>query len=453
MLTKADFGLASLLTMTLALLDLTSRMSINQQVVQSKAGDTAVFRNTCHAMQALMGCAGALLMALLARPAAVLCDVPEVTWAFAALALAPLVHGFVHLDIYVRQRRLEYGPAIVCDLAPQVVMTAAAWPLALWLKDFRVMLWLELARVVVMVAMTHLTASTGYRWAWHRPHFRSMLAFGWPLILSGMLMALSQQADRIVVSRFYSLGQVAEYSVAFSLITVPFLIFAQVASSTMLPVLSRSQDAPARFTHHYRICLECAALISVGVMAPIMAMSDRIATLLYGAKYSGSGAILTVLGAAVAFRLLRVATFTAAMAMGDTRNQLTSNVARCSGLVLALSLALAGTNVLMVAAAAVAGEAAALLVSIARLRRKQAIHAGFGVKAVLFVAASTLAATCVRWMLPQTAGLFFAGMIAAVLLAALAGLGLLLFGETSRLAWANVLSVFHRRSQPVQVTS
>jgi O-antigen/teichoic acid export membrane protein len=428
-------------------------MSTNYQVVQSKDGDTVPFRNTCHTMQAILGSGSALLLALLARPVATLAGVPEVSWAFSVLAFVPFVHGFVHLDNYVRQRRLEYGPAVLCDIGPQLIITAAAWPLALWLKDFRVILFLELGRMGVTVAVTHLVATNSYRWAWHPGHLRSMLAFGWPLIVSGMLLALSQQADRIVVSRFYTLNEVAEYSLAFSLITVPFLIFAQVASSTMLPVLSRSQDDPARFLRHYRVCMECAALVSAGMTAPIIAMSDRITTLLYGVKYSGAGAVLTVLGAATGFRLLRVATFTAATAMGDTRNQLSSNVGRCLGLGLALLLAMSGTSVLWIAVAAAVGEVIALSISVLRIKRKQGIHAALGLKAALFVGGSAATGICVRCLLPHDTKLFLAGMVMVAQMGALCAAGLLLFGDTSRMAWGSVMGALNRPSKPAAVVS
>lgn len=453
LLTKADFGLASLFAVTLSMLDFTSRMSLGSQVVQSKAGHTAVFRDTCHAMQAVLGVASALLMLILARPAALLCGVPWATWAFAVLAVGPLLHGLVHLDNSVRQRRLEYKPAVICDLVPQLVITAAAWPLSLWLKDFRVMLCLELGRLGLMAALTHITAGSRYRWSWDTAHLRSMFAFGWPLLFSGALLTLSQQADRIVVSRFYSLNELAEYSLAFSLLTVPFLIFAQVASSTMLPVLSRSQDNLGRFVRDYRICLECAALLAVGMVVPFTAMGDPIITFLYGAKYSGTGAILAVLGIATAFRLLRAATAVAAMALGDTRNQLSSNVARIAGLVMAVLLAARGKSVLLVGAAAVCGEAVALLVSILRLERKQGVRASFGFTAALFVAGSSLASGCIRFLLPEDLGLALSAVVMLALMALLSCLGFLVFADTSRVAWHNVAELWSRRSNAAGVAS
>ena len=80
-------------------------------------------------------------------------------------------------------------------LVPQVIVTAAAWPLAVWLKDYRVIVWLMVTKSVTGAVLSFMFARRPYRWRWDREHARSMLVFGWPLLLNGLVMFGCQQAD------------------------------------------------------------------------------------------------------------------------------------------------------------------------------------------------------------------------------------------------------------------
>jgi O-antigen/teichoic acid export membrane protein len=372
-LSKADFGLASLFWVTLTFMDFTTKMSLSQQIVQSQDGETPEFRNSCHALLGALGLISAVMLVILAWPVASVFGVPHSAWAFALLGLAPLGHGFMHLDSYVRQRKLDYVPSVACDLIPQVTITAAAWPLALWLKDFRVMLYLEILRVAIMVSVAHTVATFPYRWAWHGEYLRSMVRFGWPLIASSMLIVVSQHADRALIGACFSMEDLGVYSIAFTLVSIPWFIFAQVSSSLILPVLSRVQGDSIAFRERYRACLEIVACASVITMLPIIMAGEQIVTFFYGSKYQGAGPFVALLGAAFAFRFLRLAAGVASAARADTLNQFWSNIWRTVSLPLALGVIAAGGTPVQVASCAVAAELVAVVVSLLRVSAHQGI--------------------------------------------------------------------------------
>lgn len=406
MLTRADFGLAALFWATLSLLDWTNRISLGQQIVQSKLGDMAPFRDTCHALQCVAGVFSACALVVFARPIARCFDLPEANWAFALLALAPLINGFTHLDNYARQRTLEYGPAILCDVVPQVVITAAAFPLAILLNDFRVMLYLELAKIALGVAMTHILARMPYRWEWDREYLRSMLAFGWPLLLNGFMMFLSQQGDQMLIGATFSLDDLGSYSIAFSLALVPWFIFGQVGSSLMLPTLARQQDDRERFERHYRRCLEFSVVGALIVLGPLVVAGDPLVRLLYGPKYSGVGTLMTVFGAMVALRFFRWAPAVAAMSQADTKNQFIGNVVRAASLPLALLVVALGTrNVAAVAMCGLVGESLAILVSVLRVRKRQGIGLDAHTRPILFLLGWIVIGAAARYWLGDGCGL------------------------------------------------
>jgi O-antigen/teichoic acid export membrane protein len=392
MLTRADFGLAAAFGMTIGLLELAGRMSFGQQVVQSPEGDSEEFQSTSQAFQFIAGTASALLMAALSAPLAHLFKAPGAAWAFALLALVPLLKGFEHLDVSRRQREMEYRPAVLAELVPQLAVTAAAWPVAAWFRDFRAFLWLILGKSMLTLLMTHLLGRRRYQWAWSRDMTKGMVAFGWPLVINGFIMFASQQGDQMMVGAAYSLNDLALFSVAGSLATIPWFVFGQVASSIILPFLSRVQDSPEAFRTRYRWSAEFAAMASVVTAIPMVVAGEQIVLLMYGGKYSGAGRILAWLGAASSFRFLRLAPAVAAIARADTQTQMFSNLFRATSLLLVLAAVYLRCSIETVAACALIGEVIAFSATIYRLRRLQSVRVPDSLKPALYLSGCLIGA-------------------------------------------------------------
>jgi len=384
-LAKADYGLASVFGMALTLLEVGGRMAFGIQVIQSKEGDTASFQASAHALQFIGGMCSAVLIAGLSAPMARLFGVPRTWWAFALLAVVPLCQGLGHLDVSRRQRELDYLPLVLTDIVPQFLITMAAWPLALWLHDFRVIVWLMIAKAVVSTAMTFVFARRPYRWAWERAPLRCMLLFGWPLLLNGLVMFGCQQADQILVGAAFSLNVLASYALAFSLVSIPWFIFGQVGSALMLPILSRAQDDPERLRRQYRVCVQAAAAAGVMFTVPPIMVGEQLVKLLYGGKYQGTGVFVALLGAAFAVRFLRFVPAVVAMAKADTMNQLYSNLWRGASLPLALGVVAVGGTPVQIAACALVAEMLAAAISAVLLWRRQGVPLQESYGAVIYL--------------------------------------------------------------------
>ena len=388
MLTKADFGLAAVFGLTIGLLEVAGRMAFGQQVIQTRDGDSDTFLATSHAFQMAAGMCGAVLIALMSAPLAHLFDVPDCWPYFALLACVPLCKAFEHLDVFRQQRELNFLPATIVEVLPQLVVTTATWPLVFWLKDYRVIVWLMAGNAALSMMMTHLAAERPYRCMWHKEHGRRMFFFAWPLLLNGLIMFLCQEADQILVAKSLSLSAFAGYALALTLVSIPWFIFAQTGSSLMLPILSRSQDEWNRYRAAYRECVTYAAMASVFLLLPLIVAGEQITTILYGAKYAGIGTVVAILGAASAVRFVRFTPAIAAMARADTVNQLYANLWRAVSLPLAIGVVVTvGGDVVLVAGCALIAEMAAALFSIYRLRQRQGIPLRDNLAAGVFIAA------------------------------------------------------------------
>jgi O-antigen/teichoic acid export membrane protein len=446
MLAKADYGLAAVFAMATTLLEVSGSMAYGVQVVQSKYGDASGFQGSAHVLQFLGGLCSAMLLVGMSVPMAHLFKVPHASWAFALLAVVPLSQGLCHLDISRRQRELDYLPLVLMDVVPQLLITAAVWPLALWVRDYRVIVWLMIGKAVLGLSMTFFLAQRPYRWAWEREHIRSMLSFGWPLLLTGLLMFGSGQVDQVLVGAVFSLSELASYALAASIVSIPWFIIGQAGSSLILPVMSRAQDDPERFRQQYRVCADAAAVIGVVVTLPLIVVGEQLVTLLYGGKYLGTGVFMGVLGAGAALRFLRFASTVAATARADTLNHLYSNLWRGAGVSVALVVVALGGKSVQIAACTIVAEVLAVVVSMVRLWRHQGIRLQDNYRATAYVI--TLVSIELGFALIGGAkwSIWSAGAVAIVMFMFALGTAWLLFPEIGRLVIQAV-----RRGAPVGV--
>jgi O-antigen/teichoic acid export membrane protein len=381
MLSKADFGLAVAFAITVTMLELITRMSFSQQLVQSPDGERDDFMSTMHACQILAGLVSSVLIASMALPLAHAFGVPDAVWAFASLALVPAFRAFEHLHSILAKRHLEFSGFVLCEVVPNAVITVAAWPLAKLVPDFRVVVILLVVKTGLRTLMTHFVARRRtYRVHVNRAYLRGIWAFGWPLLLNGLVMFLTQQGDQFLVGSLLSLEQLALYSVAFSLVSVPWFMGSHVASALLLPVLSRAQDDTAVFRRKYSVCLAHVGLAASVMLSPLIVCGGFLIEFFYGPKYAGGGMLTALLGLTCGVRFLRLMPAITALSRADSKNQLVSNLWRGIGFPLALIAAILQSDVLVFAICALIAEIMAAAYSFRRLSSLSGIrladHAG-----------------------------------------------------------------------------
>lgn len=374
-LTKEDFGTAATFALIVSLLELTGKMAVDRMVVQSRHGEDPAFVATAHSYQALFGLTSAVLILLLAWPAAQFFNIPHTLWAFQLMAVIPLVRGFSNMDVNRKERELNFGPVILVDIVPDCIVTLAAWPLAMLIKDYRVLVWLLLLKVLLTGSLTHALAERRYRLAWDARYAGMIYKFTWPLLINGFLLFGAMEGDRVIVGNRFSMADLGMYSLALSLTVMPGVVFIRILSSVMLPLLARAQSNQEEFQGKYDLCSELLSFFSILMATSLIVGGEAIAILIFGKKYAGAGVIIGVMAVAQAYRLQRMAPSIAAMSLANTRNNLVSNIYRGSGLAIAALLAY-GTHcpMVVIAFASVIGEFLACAASMHNLRVKNGVR-------------------------------------------------------------------------------
>jgi O-antigen/teichoic acid export membrane protein len=403
-ISPSDFGIAATFAMTLSLMTMISNISTELLLVQSPDGDCPRLQGTAHLSRVGRGILNASVLLLIAAPMSRLFGVPQAKWAFECLAIYPLVAGFTHFDMFRVQREMKFLPSVWVTVGSNALATIVAIPLAFWLRDYSVMLWVLLLQSISSTIASHVVADRRYTWSWDKQYAKMIFTFGWPLLINGLLMygifegdrLVIGSADRIFTRSHFTLTDLGVYSVAFGLAMAPTMMASNVSNPLFLPILSRAQRDRVKFDEAYLFTSQIISLAAIGITIPLILTGGWAVKLLYGAKYAGAASFIGLLAAMWGIRMLRAAPTIAAISKGDTRNAMYSNVARSLALVGMLVVAAVGGGLAWIAACGVAGEILALAVTIWRLQLRHQVQA----------------AICLRPFAPSAVGMAVACLLA-----------------------------------------
>lgn len=364
-----DFGIAVTLATVVALVEMASGLGVDRLLVQARDGDSPVLQSTVHALEICRGMIGAATLVVLANPIAHFFGIPHAAWAYQAMALVPLMRGLAHLDIFRLQRQMRFLPRVSVELVPQFISAVSAVPAALYMGDYRAMLFTLILQQLIYTTTSHLIAERLYRVSWDKLVLRRVLLFGWPILLNGAIMFAIFQGDRIIVGGFIGMNELGWFSAAFSLTLMPSMVIAKTLQSFFLPQISPYKLNDRNFLRTYNVIMQ-ASILSVTLFAIIFALAGPyIFSKLYGLNYEAGLSVLIWLTIMQALRIAKSGPVIVALSRGQTINLLVANIARIAMFPPALLFIIYGGDVISVVIFGIMGESLAFLISIVMLRR------------------------------------------------------------------------------------
>jgi len=424
-LSKDDFGIAATLTVAFLFLEIISKMAFGQQVIVSKHGGDRLFIDTGHTIQLIIGFLSAAIFLVIARPLAGLLAVPQLAEGLRLLALVPACMALGHLGAYTYAREVHFERSVCLEAIPQILITLAAWPIAVWLQDFRAFIWIQIGKAALSTLVSYLVGGSRYAFGFRKNYCREIIRYSWPLIVSGLIMLCSSQGDRLMMTRAYSMKDLGTYAVAWSLAATPCFAMMKIVGGISLPMLAQAADDHALLRTRYALVAQVFSLYGALFTIGMAVCGEDIMRLLFGNKYAGTGALAAWLAYGQAVRIIRGAPSGVAWARGETTTQMIGTVVRLLGLILVVPVLVFKGSLYWVAAAGIVGEVLALATQVVEVRRRHRMETGwcFG-PALAGTACAGLGAIAAHWLVPG-GGL----MPALTLLITLMGLTLFVFGR------------------------
>lgn len=146
------------------------------------------------------------------------------------------------------------------------------------------------ALIVAFKATGNAPSTLSFHW----PVARRLLQESWPLAISGVLVLLTMQLDKIILGEVAGNAAVGIYSVAgqFSMVwyMVPMIIGSSIAPSIVKSYAARD----ARYLSDLRKIYAAMTYVSVGTAIAVFFLAEPLIELLFGVEYRAAGRVLAV---------------------------------------------------------------------------------------------------------------------------------------------------------------
>lgn len=294
-LTPADFGLVAMVTAITGFLALFKDLGLSTATVQSAeigGGEVSALFWVNVLVSALL----AVLVAGLAPLLAWLYHEPALTGITVATASGFVFSGLGVQHQALLQRQMRFGLLAAVDIGSLTAGIAAGLLLALNGAGY----W----ALVAMPIVTSLTASVGYwvacSWRPGRPVWGSsvkrMLSFGGFLTGFNSVNYFARNADNVLIGWRWGPASLGLYAKAYQLLLLPLQQLNAPTTSVAIPALSRLQDDPVRYRRAYMQVVEKLTLLTIPLVAFLIATSSWVVVVVLGPQWAGANHIFMWLG-------------------------------------------------------------------------------------------------------------------------------------------------------------
>lgn len=123
---------------------------------------------------------------------------------------------------------------------------------------------------------------------------RELLSNSWPLILSGIALAVYMKIDQIMIGNMLSNEAVGQYAVAARVSEVWFFLPMIICSSLFPAIINSKKLGAKRYSQRLQSLYDLVVWIAILIALPMTFASDLIINTLYGSEYNESADVLKI---------------------------------------------------------------------------------------------------------------------------------------------------------------
>jgi lipopolysaccharide exporter len=242
LLTPADFGLVAMATAVVGFLELMGAFGFDMALIQRQDSRREHF-DTAWTFNVIFGSACALLLVVLAIPAATFYHEPRLTWVLPVLAIGALAQGFENIGTVAFRKELRFSKEFRFLLSKKLAAFVVTIALALALRTY----W---ALVGGIVTAKLLSVWISYRLHPYRPRMtlaakRDLLHFSKWLFFSNLIQFLLMRSADFILGRTVGAHGLGIYSVAAEIAALPSTELVAPVNRSVYPAYSRlANDLP-----------------------------------------------------------------------------------------------------------------------------------------------------------------------------------------------------------------
>jgi O-antigen/teichoic acid export membrane protein len=308
------FGILALMTAVQVMVNLFTDIGLHQAIIQSQRGNESAFLNTAWTLQILRGLFIWLVGSFVALglyvartngivPQGSVYSYPNLPSYLVVILSSAIILGFQSMRWVTASRELDVKRILLIEfltgVGSLVLVVIAGWiTRSIWAYVGGMIF---SATVAVLFSHTMIPGQHD-RIGWDRAALAELSRFGRWTFFSSTLSALAINGDRLLLGGLVSAQVLGQYSVAYSLASVPDGIVSRIFGTVVFPALSEAaRNQPKKFSKIYfkvRSVTDASILFVAGLLFSFGPVLVRI---LYDSRYEPSAWMLQYMSVGLIF--------------------------------------------------------------------------------------------------------------------------------------------------------
>jgi O-antigen/teichoic acid export membrane protein len=134
------------------------------------------------------------------------------------------------------------------------------------------------------------------RFTWDKTAIRELFSFGRWIFISTAMTFLSDQSDRLILGKLFSLEMLGVYTIAFTLADIPRQVSMKLGDSVIFPVISKQLELPRETLRMKILQKRRLILLGAGILLTVMvSCGDFLILILYDERYKQAAWMMPIL--------------------------------------------------------------------------------------------------------------------------------------------------------------
>jgi polysaccharide transporter, PST family len=214
------------------------------------------------------------------------------------ISLAQVLMAFDAIDCWF-QARVTSRYAVIAKASAFLAATAARVVLILADAPLTAFAWAIFGEAVLfvlaMLAAYRLSGLAPGAWRASRARARSLVAEGWPLMLSAFFAAVYLRIDQVMLGDMSGFAEVGTYAVAIRLVEVLYVVPAVIAASVFPAILKSKELSRPLYDARIQSLYDAMLWMAVVLAIPLCILAPLIVHWLFGDAFAAAAPALAVL--------------------------------------------------------------------------------------------------------------------------------------------------------------
>jgi len=291
------FGLMAVVTVFLQGVTMLSDLGVGASIIRSRRGEEPRFVNSAWTIQVVRGIVLWLLICIIALPASLFYDEPELLELLPIAGFASVLSGFNSTSFALQSRQLQLGRQTLISIATQLIGVVITIGFAWYFRTVWSLALGGLSSALARLVFGYVfLPGTRPRFTWDRTAVRELLHFGvWIFVASGVGF-LSTQLDKLILGKLIDMRTLGIYSLAHMLASMPMQVMGNLSSAVLYPALSHAtRDQPEQLGKKLRSAQDVMWSSMLVVIGTLAFLGPLFFQTLYDQRYWDAGWMLQLL--------------------------------------------------------------------------------------------------------------------------------------------------------------